>query len=114
MNFVNASKSLQEATPLPFNVAEQLHGALKHETISLACEVEASPTLVTFRWTFNSSGDLSEISPTKFTNDGTISRLNYTPATDMDYGTVGCWANNEIGQSKQPCVYQIIAAGIFF
>ncbi|XP_046489857.1 nephrin isoform X1 [Neodiprion pinetum] len=101
----------QNATPPPFNVPEELHGALKHETIELVCEVEASPTSVTFHWTFNSSGDLNDLSPSKYTSEGTVSRLNYTPATDMDYGTLGCWARNIVGQSKQPCFYQVVAAG---
>lgn len=100
------------ATPPPFNMPEEVHGALKHETISLVCEVEANPTNVTFHWTFNNSGDLSEIPSTKYTNEGTISRLNYTPSTDMDYGILGCWASNAVGHSKQPCLYQVIAAGL--
>lgn len=90
---------------------EEVHGALKHETISLVCEVEASPTTVTFQWTFNSSGDLNDVPSTKYTSQGTISRFNYTPSTDMDYGALGCWASNEVGHSKQPCLYQVIAAG---
>ncbi|XP_071650534.1 nephrin [Temnothorax longispinosus] len=101
----------QNATPPPFNVPEEVHGALKHETISLVCEVEASPTNVTFHWTFNSSGDLSDVPSTTYTNEGTTSRLNYTPVTDTDYGVLGCWASNSVGSSKQPCLYQVIAAG---
>ncbi|KAH0955172.1 hypothetical protein HN011_009771, partial [Eciton burchellii] len=101
----------QNATPPPFNVPEEVHGALKHETISLVCEVEASPTTVTFHWTFNSSGDLNDVPSNKYTSEGTISRLNYTPSTDMDYGVLSCWASNAVGHSKQPCLYQVIAAG---
>lgn len=101
----------QNATPPPFNVPEEVHGALKHETVSLVCEVEASPTNVTFHWTFNSSGDLSDVPSTNFTNEGTTSRLNYTPVTDTDYGVLSCWASNSVGSSKQPCLYQVIAAG---
>nr|XP_012222068.1 PREDICTED: hemicentin-1-like isoform X2 [Linepithema humile] len=101
----------QNATPPPYNVPEEVHGALKHETVSLVCEVEASPTTVTFHWTFNSSGDLTDVPSSKYTSDGTTSRLNYTPSTDMDYGVLGCWASNAVGHSKQPCLYQVIAAG---
>ncbi|XP_057337147.1 hemicentin-2-like isoform X1 [Microplitis mediator] len=111
VNFdIVSSKSFGKSTPFSFNVPEQLHGALKHEMISLVCEVDANPTLVTFRWTFNSSSEIRDISPSKFTTDSTISRLNYTPVTDMDYGTIGCWASNNIGESKEPCFYQVIAA----
>ncbi|CAD6238563.1 GSCOCG00008491001-RA-CDS [Cotesia congregata] len=113
VNFdVVSSKSFGKSTPFSFNVPEQLHGALKHEMISLVCEVDANPTLVTFRWTFNSSSEIRDISPVKFTTDSTISRLNYTPVTDMDYGTIGCWASNNIGESKEPCFYPVIPAGL--
>ncbi|XP_017883613.1 nephrin-like isoform X2 [Ceratina calcarata] len=91
--------------------SEEVHGAPKHETIGLVCEVEASPTSVTFHWTFNNSVDLTDIPSTKYTNEGTSSRLNYTPASDMDYGTLACWASNVAGPSKQPCLYQVVAAG---
>jgi len=40
-----------------------------------------------------------------------MSRLNYTPSTDLDYGTISCWAKNSIGTQKSPCVFQIVAAG---
>ncbi|XP_011697156.1 PREDICTED: sialoadhesin-like [Wasmannia auropunctata] len=108
---LNSGSRHQNATPPPYNVPEEVHGALKHETISLVCEVEASPTNVTFHWTFNSSGDLSDVPSTNFTNEGITSRLNYTPVTDTDYGVLGCWASNSVGHSKQPCLYQVIAAG---
>lgn len=105
----------QNATPPPLNVPEEIHGALKHETIGLVCEVEANPATVTFHWTFNSSGDLAgDIPPARYSNEGTSSRLNYTPSSDQDYGTLACWASNAVGPSKQPCLYQVIAAGSSF
>lgn len=29
----------------------------------------------------------------------------------MDYGTIMCWADNVVGQQKEPCVFHLIAAG---
>lgn len=29
----------------------------------------------------------------------------------MDYGTIMCWAENHVGQQKDPCVFHLIAAG---
>lgn len=29
----------------------------------------------------------------------------------MDYGTLMCWADNVVGQQREPCVFHIIAAG---
>lgn len=44
-------------------------------------------------------------------SNGTNSILEYTPITDLDYGTLSCWAINSIGQQILPCVFQIVAAG---
>lgn len=29
----------------------------------------------------------------------------------MDFGTIMCWADNNVGQQKEPCVFHLIAAG---
>ncbi|XP_044730222.1 neural cell adhesion molecule 1 [Chrysoperla carnea] len=90
---------------------EELLGALKQETVILRCEVDANPPLVSFHWTFNNSGDLTEVPPSRFTAEGTISHLNYTPISDMDYGTLSCWGQNAVGHQKSPCVFQVVTAG---
>ncbi|ALC47181.1 CG14372 [Drosophila busckii] len=90
---------------------EELLGALKHETLSLKCEVDASPPADSFHWTFNSSGEQTELPARLHSSETGMSRLNYTPSTDLDYGTISCWAKNSIGMQKSPCVFQIVAAG---
>lgn len=40
---------------------EELLGALKHETLMLKCEVDASPPAESFQWTFNSSGEPTDL-----------------------------------------------------
>ncbi|XP_039283060.1 hemicentin-1 isoform X2 [Nilaparvata lugens] len=90
---------------------DELYGALKQETVALKCEVEANPPRVTFHWTFNNSGDLVDVANTRYTSAGTVSRLNYTPASDMDYGTLACWGSNAVGQQKTPCLFQVVVAG---
>ncbi|XP_043801372.1 hemicentin-2-like [Apis laboriosa] len=98
----------------------QVVGALKHETISLVCGVQSKPPPITFHWTFNNSGELMNVPSNRFTPVKPLSlitshwhgsRLNYTLANDMDYGTVACWAKNRIGVQKTPCLFQIIVAG---
>lgn len=37
--------------------------------------------------------------------------LTYTPVSELDYGTVMCWAENTAGRQREPCVFHIIAAG---
>lgn len=90
---------------------EELYGALKQETISLRCEVDANPPVISFHWTFNNSGDQSEVTSTLYTSQGSMSRLDYTPANDMQYGTLACWARNAVGKQRTPCLFQVVAAG---
>ncbi|XP_054746887.1 uncharacterized protein LOC129252242 [Anastrepha obliqua] len=90
---------------------EELLGALKHETLMLKCEVDSSPPAEAFTWTFNSSGEQTELPARLHSTETGMSRLNYTPATDLDYGTISCWGRNSIGMQKTPCVFQIVAAG---
>ncbi|XP_014475211.1 PREDICTED: hemicentin-2-like [Dinoponera quadriceps] len=107
---------------------EVVVGALKQETVSLVCSVESHPAPLTYHWTFNNSGELVEVSHPRYSHasaPGTPSvadslkeyqqfhgyRLNYTPATEMDYGTVACWASNQVGKQRTPCLFQVIAAG---
>ncbi|CAD1479048.1 unnamed protein product, partial [Heterotrigona itama] len=109
--------------------SEVVVGALKQETVSLVCSVESHPAPLIFHWTFNNSGELVEVPHSRYSHMvaavGTPSvaeslkeypqfhgsRLNYTPATEMDYGTVACWASNQVGKQRTPCLFQVIAAG---
>ncbi|XP_014205808.1 hemicentin-1-like [Copidosoma floridanum] len=98
----------------------QVVGALKQETISLVCGVQSKPPPTSFQWTFNNSGELMSVPATRYaqvrpqhliTSHWHGSMLNYTPANDMDYGTISCQAINKIGVQKVPCLFQLIAAG---
>ncbi|CAO1433911.1 unnamed protein product [Diamesa serratosioi] len=90
---------------------EELLGALKHETLELKCAVKSSPPADSFHWTFNSSGEQKDLPSPLDTSEIGLSRLNYTPTSDLDYGTISCWGRNSIGVQKSPCVFQIVAAG---
>lgn len=37
--------------------------------------------------------------------------LRYTPVADLDYGTLSCWAENNIAVQSVPCLFQVVAAG---
>uniref|UniRef100_T1HJG2 Ig-like domain-containing protein n=1 Tax=Rhodnius prolixus TaxID=13249 RepID=T1HJG2_RHOPR len=110
INRVNLSKSVNKDVPRCREDKEELLGALKQETVVLKCEVDANPPLVTFKWTFNNSGEPAEVPPSRYTASGTGSTLNYTPVSEMDYGTLSCWGTNKVGEQKTPCLYQVIAA----
>ncbi|XP_057337300.1 hemicentin-2-like isoform X2 [Microplitis mediator] len=91
-------------------------GASRGESLNISCKVEADPPVRNFRWKFNNSGATLEVSPKQFTipmsgdADG-VSILKYTPVTDVDYGTLSCWADNEVGTQARPCLFQIVTAG---
>lgn len=84
-------------------------GVAKSEVIKVNCEVEANPRDVQFLWKFNNTLHDIEITPSIV--DRTRSVLTYIPQSQSDYGTILCWARNELGQQKVPCVFQIIPYG---
>lgn len=90
-------------------------GASRAESLDISCEVEADPPARRYKWKFNNSGETLEVAQERFakTSNGTISILRYTPVSDLDYGTLSCWAFNSIGQQLLPCVFQVVAAGKF-
>ncbi|XP_073998334.1 sidestep VII transmembrane protein isoform X2 [Rhodnius prolixus] len=89
----------------------RVHGVAKQERANISCEVDSNPSEVTFRWTFNNSADSIEVEPGRIVRHGSSSVVTYTPMSELDYGTLLCWATNRIGHQKVPCVYHIIAAG---
>ncbi|XP_059476951.1 nephrin-like isoform X2 [Neocloeon triangulifer] len=87
-------------------------GASRGETLDIKCEVEADPPVVHFRWKFNNSGETLDVSPDRFYSDGPASSvLRYTTASELDYGSLSCWAVNAVGHQVAPCVFQVVAAG---
>ncbi|KAK6638617.1 hypothetical protein RUM43_006884 [Polyplax serrata] len=89
----------------------RVHGIAKAEKATISCSVEANPPEVSFRWLFNNSAESIDVASSHITKSGTVSMVSYTPRTEMDYGTLLCWARNSIGDQKVPCVFHIIAAG---
>lgn len=88
-------------------------GASRSESLEIVCEVDADPPAEGFRWKFNNSGETLDVGPERFSSNGTVSVLKYTPVADLDYGTLSCWAQNAIGLQVLPCVYQLVAAGTY-
>lgn len=92
---------------------QKVVGAAKQEAARISCEVDANPNDVHFTWKFNNSGESMEIPPSHFTIDRSRSLASYTPLTDQDYGTLLCWARNEFGEQKLPCVFHVVPAGMY-
>lgn len=42
-----------------------------------------------------------------------VNELIYTPKGERDYGTLACWGKNPIGKQTEPCLFQIVPAGMY-
>ncbi|XP_060532294.1 nephrin-like isoform X2 [Cylas formicarius] len=89
----------------------RIYGVAKQERAEIVCQVDANPPEVYFKWTFNNSADSVDVSQSHIAKSGTSSVVSYTPITELDYGTLLCYASNNIGIQRVPCVFHIIAAG---
>ena len=45
------------------------------------------------------------------TVSGARSVVSYTPKTEMDFGSLACWASNSVGSAALPCVYLLVPIG---
>ena len=91
---------------------KKIYGVARGEVVSINCSVSANPGQdLVFRWTFNNTSELANIQDTRFSQNGTVSRLIYSPYHELDYGTILCWAANHLGEQEDPCTYHIIPAG---
>ncbi|XP_037079503.1 nephrin-like [Pollicipes pollicipes] len=90
---------------------QRIYGVAKREQARVVCAVEANPAHSRFRWTFNNTSETTPLDGALFNSSDERSVLGYRPRSEMDYGTLFCWASNEIGRMASPCVFHIIAAG---
>ena len=92
-----------------------MYGVASLETMNLVCDVHALPGNLVFHWRFNNSnGDLingGDYDLQRFVSNGTRSVLSFSPMTPRDYGTILCFANNEVGRQREACVFHIVPAG---
>ncbi|KAJ8951993.1 hypothetical protein NQ317_018675 [Molorchus minor] len=88
-------------------------GASRGEGVDITCEVEADPPVRSYRWKFNNSGETLDVAAERFseTSNGSVSLLRYIPVSEMDYGSLSCWATNTVGHQIVPCIIQVVPAG---
>ncbi|XP_055540205.1 uncharacterized protein LOC129726939 isoform X1 [Wyeomyia smithii] len=89
-----------------------LIGASKNENVEILCEIYADPPARSFHWRFNNSAEILTVDSNRYSNYGNYSVLPYTPVTEQDYGTLSCWASNEIGTQSEPCLFQVSFADL--
>ncbi|XP_067208142.1 synaptogenesis protein syg-1 isoform X3 [Linepithema humile] len=99
--------------PLCVPDQKRIYGVARHEDAHVICKVEAYPAPQNFQWTFNNTEEMVDVPKARFENSTrhTQSVLTYRPVTEMDYGTVLCWATNAAGKQKNACIFHIIPAG---
>lgn len=86
-------------------------GALRHETVEVKCQVKSNPESgIKFSWTYNNSRETLPIPGSRVNSDGLTSSVQYTPISEADFGTLACWASNQIGKQKVPCYVHIVQA----
>uniref|UniRef100_A0A182Y5L5 Ig-like domain-containing protein n=1 Tax=Anopheles stephensi TaxID=30069 RepID=A0A182Y5L5_ANOST len=89
-----------------------LIGASRNENVEIPCHIFADPPARSFHWRFNNSAEILQVDAHRYTSQGNISILNYAPVTDQDFGTLTCWAVNEVGPQSQPCTFQLVLADL--
>uniref|UniRef100_A0A453Z0K3 Ig-like domain-containing protein n=1 Tax=Anopheles gambiae TaxID=7165 RepID=A0A453Z0K3_ANOGA len=89
-----------------------LIGASRNENVEIPCHIFADPPARSFHWRFNNSAEILPVDAHRYTSQGNISILNYAPVTDQDFGTLTCWAVNEVGPQSQPCTFQLVLADL--
>ncbi|XP_014218330.1 nephrin [Copidosoma floridanum] len=99
--------------PICLPEQKRIYGVARHEEARIFCKVEAYPAPDKFRWAFNSTEEMANGPDARHEDSTDLAQsvLTYKPASELDYGTVSCWASNAAGQQKTPCVFHIIAAG---
>ncbi|CAL4166363.1 unnamed protein product, partial [Meganyctiphanes norvegica] len=60
----------------------------------------------------NTSMEVTDVPKTRSSSLRSTSTLSYTPHDQQDFGTMMCWAMNELGQQEKPCYFQIVPAGV--
>ncbi|KAJ6224210.1 hypothetical protein RDWZM_002755 [Blomia tropicalis] len=84
------------------------HALAINETVRLRCLVEASPNAARYYWTLNEETLHDNYLLEQSDDDN---ELTFTAQTDQSYGKIRCWAKNEVGTQREPCVFMISKAG---
>ena len=116
--FIFSSSSSFSVSPLCSSSRSSQQGVALQESLDLVCDVLARPkNNLKFHWSFflnNSaaSEDMNNLNLlSNYVSNGTRSVLTFSPTKHRDYGTVLCFANNEIGRQRKACVFNIVPAG---
>ncbi|XP_063595202.1 synaptogenesis protein syg-2-like [Penaeus indicus] len=107
------SSALQLGVKFPPTCAQGQHavyGAARHEELQVPCHVHAHPVPSMFRWAVNTSTGVVDVALNLSSSSGRISVVRYTPQTHHDFGELLCWAVNDVGRQREPCVFNVVPA----
>ncbi|XP_062564672.1 contactin-4 [Armigeres subalbatus] len=91
---------------------KKIYGVARNEAAEILCQVDAYPAPESFKWSFNNTAETIDMPQSGYrVHTEQASTLTYTPVKEQDYGTIMCWADNAVGQQREPCVFHLIAAG---
>jgi len=97
--------------PVCSNHLQTVFEANKLQTIKIDCNVVSNPgNGLHFVWSFNNSINSMDIPSGQVSSSGQSSSISYSPKTELDYGTLFCWASNIVGKGT-PCVFTILPIG---
>ena len=89
-----------------------VYGVARLETVLVSCQVLSNPASgLRFHWVYNTSGETVQLEQAAVKVEGSRALVEYTPRTELDYGSLLCWGENSIGVQSQPCTFHIIPAG---
>lgn len=97
--------------PVCSSSVKKVFGTGLKEGIDIPCSVDSYPHPISFRWAYNYSDEVVYLPQNSHSFTENISSMRYVPHTEHDYGTLLCWAANEVGAMKEPCVIHIVPAG---
>ncbi|XP_042221447.1 nephrin-like [Homarus americanus] len=109
------SKSIQlsvKFAPMCSEDQKLTYGSARGQQVNVSCHVDAHPEAHTFRWAFNTSTEVVHIPKNRTHFHRNRSVMTYTPKTHHDFGTLLCWASNDVGSQPQPCVYLVVPAAV--
>lgn len=96
------------------------YGAARKSTAQISCYVDSNPNPTKFHWQFQAQNvvrsgsggrkraDRTDVDDSKFSLEHDHSVLRHTAATEADYGTALCWAENSVGKQEAPCAFRIV------
>jgi len=97
-----------------------IRGAGRSQSLTLSCPIQSLPYPLKFRWALNSTRGWRDIASTgliqsedlaKTTSTTDSVTLRIQPEMEADFGTVACWAFNDVGWQQDPCLFRFFPAG---